>query len=226
MKVDMDVERRARHRDKTDVFAEESEALDQIAKQVTHLTQYCASDGDPIMGDMTQSVLLKYYYRWPNFSQVVWPKLSRGGPGFWIVAPVCYLAEVVVTSHSITRSSHDMMVAPSRPVSRSQQPGGAVMMWRHPLMSHATITPSHHHHISMNEVLRKMYFSFVKFLSVSWTWASSRAISRFIFSQLTWRMDRWPLECMDATTSMGLALGVSMTRFASFIVSVRVRANS
>jgi len=33
MKVDMDVERRARHRDKTDVFAEESEALDQIAKQ-------------------------------------------------------------------------------------------------------------------------------------------------------------------------------------------------
>ena len=41
MKVDMDVERRARHRDKTDVFAEESEALDQIAKQVTHLTQHC-----------------------------------------------------------------------------------------------------------------------------------------------------------------------------------------
>ena len=34
MKVDMDMERRARHRDKTDVFAEESEALDQIAKQV------------------------------------------------------------------------------------------------------------------------------------------------------------------------------------------------
>ena len=34
MKVDMDLERRARHRDKTDVFAEESEALDQIAKQV------------------------------------------------------------------------------------------------------------------------------------------------------------------------------------------------
>jgi len=33
MKVDMDMERRARHRDKTDVFAEESEALDQIAKQ-------------------------------------------------------------------------------------------------------------------------------------------------------------------------------------------------
>lgn len=33
MKVDMDLERRARHRDKTDVFAEESEALDQIAKQ-------------------------------------------------------------------------------------------------------------------------------------------------------------------------------------------------
>ena len=63
MKVDMDVERRARHRDKTDVFAEESEALDQIAKQVTHLTQYCASDGDPILGDMTQSVLVKYYYR-------------------------------------------------------------------------------------------------------------------------------------------------------------------
>ena len=30
----MDVEKRARHRDKTDVFAEESEALDQIAKQV------------------------------------------------------------------------------------------------------------------------------------------------------------------------------------------------
>ena len=28
------VEKRARHRDKTDVFAEESEALDQIAKQV------------------------------------------------------------------------------------------------------------------------------------------------------------------------------------------------
>jgi len=33
MTVEMDVERRARHRDKTDVFAEESEALDQIAKQ-------------------------------------------------------------------------------------------------------------------------------------------------------------------------------------------------
>ena len=29
------VEKRARHRDKTDVFAEESEALDQIAKQVS-----------------------------------------------------------------------------------------------------------------------------------------------------------------------------------------------
>ena len=38
MRVDtsMDsVEKRARHRDKTDVFAEESEALDQIAKQVS-----------------------------------------------------------------------------------------------------------------------------------------------------------------------------------------------
>ena len=34
MKVEMDVERRARHRDKTDVFAEDSQALDQIAKQV------------------------------------------------------------------------------------------------------------------------------------------------------------------------------------------------
>ena len=36
MTVEMDTERtRARHRDKTqDVFAEESEALDQIAKQV------------------------------------------------------------------------------------------------------------------------------------------------------------------------------------------------
>jgi len=33
MKVEMDVERRARHRDKTDVFAEDSQALDQIAKQ-------------------------------------------------------------------------------------------------------------------------------------------------------------------------------------------------
>merc|ERR1719393_1181088 len=33
MKVDMDMERRARQRDKTDVFADESEALDQIAKQ-------------------------------------------------------------------------------------------------------------------------------------------------------------------------------------------------
>ena len=30
----MDLERRARQRDKTDVFADESEALDQIAKQV------------------------------------------------------------------------------------------------------------------------------------------------------------------------------------------------
>ena len=34
MRTDMDLERRARQRDKTDVFADESEALDQIAKQV------------------------------------------------------------------------------------------------------------------------------------------------------------------------------------------------
>ena len=34
MRADMDLERRARQRDKTDVFADESEALDQIAKQV------------------------------------------------------------------------------------------------------------------------------------------------------------------------------------------------
>jgi len=33
MRTDMDLERRARQRDKTDVFADESEALDQIAKQ-------------------------------------------------------------------------------------------------------------------------------------------------------------------------------------------------
>jgi len=33
MRADMDLERRARQRDKTDVFADESEALDQIAKQ-------------------------------------------------------------------------------------------------------------------------------------------------------------------------------------------------
>ena len=39
MKIDMDLERmpgRARQRDKTDVFADESEALDQIAKQVSY----------------------------------------------------------------------------------------------------------------------------------------------------------------------------------------------
>ena len=149
MKVDMDVERRARHRDKTDVFAEESEALDQIAKQVTHLTQYCASDGDPIMGDMTQSVLLKYYYRWPNFGQVavavsvLWPKFSRGGPGFWIVAPPCYLAEVVVTSHSITRSSHDMMVAPSQPCHAASSQ--AELCWCDD--THWCHTPPSHHHI-------------------------------------------------------------------------------
>ena len=42
MKVDMDMERRARHRDKTDVFAEESEALDQIAKQVNiYIKSFC-----------------------------------------------------------------------------------------------------------------------------------------------------------------------------------------
>ena len=34
MKVEMDGERRARHRDKNQVFAEDSQALDQIAKQV------------------------------------------------------------------------------------------------------------------------------------------------------------------------------------------------
>ena len=41
MTVEMDTERtRARHRDKTqDVFAEESEALDQIAKQVINCLQ-------------------------------------------------------------------------------------------------------------------------------------------------------------------------------------------
>ena len=40
----MDLERRARQRDKTDVFADESEALDQIAKQVNEATSmgyYC-----------------------------------------------------------------------------------------------------------------------------------------------------------------------------------------
>lgn len=40
MKVEMDVERRARHRDKTDVFAEDSQALDQIAKQVRMVLVY------------------------------------------------------------------------------------------------------------------------------------------------------------------------------------------
>ena len=45
MKVEMDVERRARHRDKTDVFAEDSQALDQIAKQVRMVPVCCIVDG-------------------------------------------------------------------------------------------------------------------------------------------------------------------------------------
>ena len=44
MKVEMDVERRARHRDKTDVFAEDSQALDQIAKQVRMVPVSCIVD--------------------------------------------------------------------------------------------------------------------------------------------------------------------------------------
>ena len=44
MKVEMDVERRARHRDKTDVFAEDSQALDQIAKQVRMVPVCCIVD--------------------------------------------------------------------------------------------------------------------------------------------------------------------------------------
>ena len=41
MRADMDLERRARQRDKTDVFADESEALDQIAKQVNIMNDIC-----------------------------------------------------------------------------------------------------------------------------------------------------------------------------------------
>ena len=105
----------------------------------------------PIMGDMTQSVLLKYYYRWPNFGQVavavsvLWPKFSRGGPGFWIVAPLCYLAEVVVTSHSITRSSHDMMVAPSQPCHAASS---QAELWWCDDTHWCHTPPSHHHTIS------------------------------------------------------------------------------
>ena len=46
MKVEMDVERRARHRDKTDVFAEDSQALDQIAKLTEAIMQKYAATKD------------------------------------------------------------------------------------------------------------------------------------------------------------------------------------
>ena len=49
MRTDMDLERRARQRDKTDVFADESEALDQIAKQVNEA--FCMSDIGVMHGD-------------------------------------------------------------------------------------------------------------------------------------------------------------------------------
>ena len=57
MRTDMDLERRARQRDKTDVFADESEALDQIAKQVNEA--FAISDTGMIDGDPGNTVMHK-----------------------------------------------------------------------------------------------------------------------------------------------------------------------
>ena len=53
----MDLERRARQRDKTDVFADESEALDQIAKQVNEA--FAIVDTDMMHDDHANIVMQK-----------------------------------------------------------------------------------------------------------------------------------------------------------------------
>ena len=68
MKVDMDMERRARHRDKTDVFAEESEALDQIAKQVNiyinRSFNYLICDSNKYLASLSFSI--KHLWSWSD----------------------------------------------------------------------------------------------------------------------------------------------------------------